>query len=116
MCHPARTHTHTHTHTHARARARAPTRHDGTRTYTHTAPGRPSLVYVDSGDNNDGKDDTDQLAAAYLALGYQDGVNFRHVVQPGAAHAEYFWAQRFPGAMQLLLGEVHCTHDAPTKA
>ena len=71
---------------------------------TPAAPGRPSLVYVDSGDNNDGKDDTDQLAAAYLALGYQDGVNFRHVVQPGAAHAEYFWAQRFPGAMQLLLG------------
>jgi hypothetical protein len=44
------------------------------------------------------------LAAAYLGLGYVDNVNFRHVIQPGAQHSEVYWAQRFPGAMQLLLG------------
>ena len=38
------------------------------------------------------------------ALGYVDGTSFRHVVQPGAAHSEMYWAERFPGAMQLLLG------------
>ena len=34
------------------------------------------------------------LAAAYLALGYVAGVDFRHVIQPGAAHSEVYWAQR----------------------
>ncbi|MEO6777485.1 MAG: alpha/beta hydrolase-fold protein [Kofleriaceae bacterium] len=66
---------------------------------------RPSIVYVDSGaGDGDDEADTDQLAAAYLALGYADGTTFRHVVQPGAQHAETYWAERFPGAMQLVLG------------
>jgi predicted alpha/beta superfamily hydrolase len=72
---------------------------------TLPAPHRPLVVYVDSGQGAvDDESDTDQLAAAYLALGYADGTNFRHVIQPGAAHNETYWAERFPGAMQLVLG------------
>jgi GH25 family lysozyme M1 (1,4-beta-N-acetylmuramidase)/predicted alpha/beta superfamily hydrolase len=72
---------------------------------TLPAPARPQIVYVDSGAGiGDGEADTDLLAAQYLALGYTDGVNFRHVVQPGASHNEVYWAERFPGAIQLLLG------------
>jgi predicted alpha/beta superfamily hydrolase len=72
---------------------------------TPAAPARPLVVYVDSGQGTaDDESDTDQLAAAYVALGYVDGTNFRHVIQPGAQHAETYWAQRFPGAMQLVLG------------
>jgi hypothetical protein len=36
--------------------------------------------------------------------GYVDGVSIRHVVQFGAAPNEIYWAQRFPGAMQFVLG------------
>ncbi len=73
---------------------------------TPAAPQRPRVVYVDSGGGTaDDQADTDLLAAAYLGLGYVDGVSFRHVVQAGASHNETYWAQRFPGAMQLLLGE-----------
>jgi predicted alpha/beta superfamily hydrolase len=72
---------------------------------TLAPPNRPLIVYVDSGQGStDDEADTDQLAAAYLALGYVDGTNFRHVIQSGAQHSEVYWAQRFPGAMQLLLG------------
>jgi predicted alpha/beta superfamily hydrolase len=72
---------------------------------TPKAPMRPLVVYVDSGQGTvDDEADTDMLAAAYLALGYTDGSNFRHVIQPGADHGETYWAERFPGAMQLLLG------------
>jgi predicted alpha/beta superfamily hydrolase len=73
---------------------------------TPGAPNRPLVVYVDSGQgqSTDDETDTDMLAAAYLALGYVDGTSFRHVIQPGANHSETYWAQRFPGAMQLLLG------------
>ena len=72
---------------------------------TKAAPARPRIVYVDSGQGTvDDEADTDLLASAYVALGYVDGKNFRHVVQPGASHSETYWAQRFPGAMQLLLG------------
>jgi predicted alpha/beta superfamily hydrolase len=72
---------------------------------TLAAPARPLFVYVDSGQGSvDDEADTDLLAADYLALGYVDGTNFRHVIQPGAAHNETYWAERFPGAMQLILG------------
>jgi predicted alpha/beta superfamily hydrolase len=72
---------------------------------TLPAPARPLAVYVDSGQGSvDDQADTDLLAAAYLGLGYVDGKNFRHVVQAGAQHSEVYWRQRFPGAMQLLLG------------
>ncbi len=74
---------------------------------TPAAPARPLIVYVDSGSGAasiDDEPDTDLLAAAYLALGYVDGTSFRHVIQPGAPHSETYWAERFPGAMQLLLG------------
>jgi predicted alpha/beta superfamily hydrolase len=71
---------------------------------TPAAP-RPQIVYVDSGQGDvDDESDTDQLAAAYLQLGYVDGQTFRHVIQPGAQHSETYWAERFPGAMQLVLG------------
>jgi predicted alpha/beta superfamily hydrolase len=74
-------------------------------TGTGAAPNRPLIVYVDSGQGAvDDESDTDQLASAYLALGYQDNVDFRHVIQAGAVHSETYWAERFPGAMQLLLG------------
>lgn len=67
---------------------------------------RPAIVYVDSGQGTvDDEADTNLLAAAYLALGYVDGTNFRHVIQPGAQHSETYWAERLPGALQLLLGQ-----------
>ncbi len=79
---------------------------------TPAAPDRPLRVYVDSGKNDptlmppldDDQPDTDELAAAYLALGYIDGTSFRRVTQVGGYHNETFWAERFPGAMQFLLG------------
>jgi predicted alpha/beta superfamily hydrolase len=72
---------------------------------TLKAPSRPLLVYVDSGQGTvDDEADTDLLASAYVGLGYVDGKTFRHVVQTGAQHSEVYWAERFPGAMQLLLG------------
>jgi predicted alpha/beta superfamily hydrolase len=72
---------------------------------TLPSPSRPLLVYVDSGQGTvDDEADTDLLAAVYVGLGYVDGKTFRHVVQPGAQHSEVYWAERFPGAMQLLLG------------
>ncbi len=73
---------------------------------THAATVRPLRVYVDSGGNGqDDQADTDLLSAAYLQLGYIEGINYHHVVQNGATHSEVYWAQRFPGAMQVLLGE-----------
>ncbi len=72
---------------------------------TLPAPMRPAFVYVDSGQGTvDDEADTDLLAAAYLALGYVSGTHFRHVIQPNAQHSEVYWAERFPGAMQLILG------------
>lgn len=66
---------------------------------------RPTIVYVDSGQGSaDDEADTDLLAQAYLGLGYVDGVSFRHVIQPNAAHNETYWAERLPGALQTLLG------------
>ena len=71
---------------------------------TKQAP-RPAIVYVDSGQGDvDDEADTDLLAQAYVSLGYVDGTNFRHVIQPGAQHNETYWAERLPGALQLLLG------------
>ena len=73
---------------------------------TGAAPNRPLFVYLDSGSGTvDDESDTDMLASTYLSLGYQDGVNFRHVIQANAMHGETFWAERFPGAMQLILGK-----------
>jgi predicted alpha/beta superfamily hydrolase len=72
---------------------------------TMPASPRSKLIYVDSGAGSaDDEVDTDMLAAMYESLGYQDGSTFRHVVQPNAAHSETYWAERFPGAMQLVLG------------
>jgi predicted alpha/beta superfamily hydrolase len=72
---------------------------------TPTTP-RPAIVYVDSGQGTaDDEADTDTLAAAYVALGYVDGTTFRHVIQAGAQHNETYWAERLPGALQLLLGQ-----------
>jgi predicted alpha/beta superfamily hydrolase len=69
------------------------------------AGARPTIVYVDSGaGSGDDQADTDLLAAAYVGVGYVEGVNFRHVVQAGATHSEVYWAQRLPGALQLMLG------------
>jgi predicted alpha/beta superfamily hydrolase len=72
---------------------------------TLAAPNRPAIVYVDSGSGTaDDESDTDTLAQAYTALGYVDGSNFRHVIQSNAAHNETYWAERLPGALQLMLG------------
>jgi predicted alpha/beta superfamily hydrolase len=69
------------------------------------AASAPAVLYLDSGAGDvDGEAETDLLAQAYLAQGYSVGARFRHVVQQGAAHNELYWAQRLPGALQLLLG------------
>jgi predicted alpha/beta superfamily hydrolase len=72
-----------------------------------TTTPRPIRVYVDSGDSgpsNDDVTDTADLAAAYRALGYQDGSTLLYVVQPGATHTESAWASRLPTAFEFLLG------------
>jgi len=69
-----------------------------------TGTTRPLRVYVDSGDTNDGLEDTRDLAAAYRDLGYVDGRDFLFVVQPGGTHTESAWASRLPGALEMLLG------------
>lgn len=72
---------------------------------TPLAPNRPLRVYVDSGDSSaDSVTDVNALAAAYASVGYVEGSDLLHVVQPGGQHNETYWAQRFPGAMLFLLG------------
>jgi predicted alpha/beta superfamily hydrolase len=72
---------------------------------TPPPPNRPLRVYVDSGDSPaESLATTNALAAAYVSVGYAEGVDFHHVVQPGGQHNETYWAQRFPGAMAFLLG------------
>ena len=62
-------------------------------------------VYLDSSDSaEDAVFETTDLAAMYATIGYVAGIDLLHVVQPGALHNETYWAQRFPGAMQFLLG------------
>ncbi len=72
----------------------------------HQTP-RPFRVYVDVGDSGpteDGKADTELLAAAFRDAGYTDGEDFLFLVSPGDAHNEAAWARRFPGALRFLLG------------
>ena len=67
---------------------------------------RALRVYVDSGDSGDSMDgvtDTASLAAAYRAVGYVEGADFRYVVQPGGEHSEAYWAERLPAALAFLL-------------
>ncbi|MCS6915223.1 MAG: alpha/beta hydrolase-fold protein [Myxococcota bacterium] len=67
---------------------------------------RPERVYLDSGDAGPGRDDVDNttlLAQAYRDIGYRDGHDLLHVIQPGALHNEAFWAERLPGALRFLL-------------
>jgi len=72
---------------------------------TPAAPNRPLLVYVDSGDSAaENAADVNALADAYVSVGYMEGTDLLHVVQPGGQHNETYWAQRFPGAMLFLLG------------
>jgi predicted alpha/beta superfamily hydrolase len=71
---------------------------------TPPAPNRPVLVYVDSGSDEENAPSVSQLANAYASVGYVSGTSLKYVVQPGALHNETYWAQRFPGAMQFLLG------------
>lgn len=76
-------------------------------TQTSDAAKRAGKFYLDSGnagDSTDGLQDTTQLAAEVRALGYRDGENLLHVVQDKATHNEFYWAQRFPGAVAFLFG------------
>lgn len=68
-------------------------------------PARPARVYVDCGDDQDGLEDTKDLAARYESVGYTKGKDFAYVVQPGAKHNEIYWAQRLPAALSFLLGK-----------
>ena len=65
-------------------------------------PARPELLYVDCGDPGDDSDNTKQLVADYLSLGYVEGQDFFHVYQAGAQHNEVYWAQRLPAALAFL--------------
>ena len=74
---------------------------------TPTRPAKPLRVYVDSGDSGASNDDvvnTTELAARYRKAGYTDAKDLLHVVQPGAQHNEFYWAQRLPAALHFLLG------------
>jgi predicted alpha/beta superfamily hydrolase len=68
----------------------------------HGAPLEPDRVYVDCGTPGDDYPNTQMLVAAYLGLGYVEGVSFLHVYQPGAQHNEIYWAARLPTALAFL--------------
>lgn len=71
-----------------------------------TRASRALRVYVDSGDSGssmDGVTDTADLAAAYRAVGYAEGVDFHYVVQPGGQHNETYWAERLPSVLDFLM-------------
>lgn len=59
-------------------------------------------VYVDSGQPDDGYDDTKVLAQTYRDLGYRDGVDLLYVAEPGGMHNEDAWARRLPAALRFL--------------
>ncbi len=63
-----------------------------------------SKVYMDVGTDNDGKSGSDELYTTYTSVGYVDGADLKYVVQQGANHSEFYWAQRLPGALQWLFG------------
>ncbi|MBL8954880.1 MAG: alpha/beta hydrolase [Myxococcaceae bacterium] len=63
-----------------------------------------SKVYIDCGTSNDGESNTNTLYAQYLSVGYVEGVDIKKVLQQGASHSEFYWAQRFPGAAVWLFG------------
>lgn len=78
------------------------------RDHMGAAPNRPSRIYVDSGNAGNSKDDvvnTTTLAETLRQLGFEDEASLRHVVQDGGVHAEYYWAQRLPGALWFLFHE-----------
>jgi len=62
-------------------------------------------VYVDSGQPDDGYDDTKVLAQKYRDLGYRDGVDLLYVAEPGGQHNEDAWARRLPAALRFLCGD-----------
>lgn len=62
-------------------------------------------VYVDSGQPDDGYDDTKVLAQTYRDLGYRDGVDLMYVAEPGGMHNEDAWARRLPAALRFLCGD-----------
>jgi predicted alpha/beta superfamily hydrolase len=68
------------------------------------SPKRPARAYADCGDTNDDQADTTMLFADYATLGYVEGTDFMHVVQPGGQHNEVYWAQRLPAALAFLFG------------
>ena len=83
---------------------------------TTPASPRPLRVYLDSGDSGADNDDvleTALLAQAYRGLGYQEGTDFKYVVQQGAIHTEAAWAQRLPEALRFLLGPFDSARDRP---
>jgi predicted alpha/beta superfamily hydrolase len=69
--------------------------------------GKPSRVYVDSGDGGgEGGDDwmnTAELAKTYRDIGFRDGANLQYVLEPMATHNEDAWARRLPAALRFLL-------------
>lgn len=74
---------------------------------TQGAATRPARLYLDSGDSGQDMDDvanTDKLAQTYLSIGFVEGLDFHHIVQPGGQHNEIYWAERLPGALAFLLG------------
>ena len=59
-------------------------------------------VYVDSGQPDDGYDDTKVLVQKYRDLGYRDGADLLYVAEPGGQHNEDAWARRLPAALRFL--------------
>jgi hypothetical protein len=72
---------------------------------TPAPPNRPLAVYVDAATpRRTTTAHASLLAPAYTSAGYVAGVDFKYVLQAGGQFNETYWAQRFPGAMQFLLG------------
>ena len=63
----------------------------------------PRKIYLDSG-NIDGEKPEDVLSLSRVLQeqGFQHAKNLCVYIQDGAAHREYFWAQRLPVALQFL--------------
>lgn len=62
----------------------------------------PSKIYIDSGTNG-GERPQDVIQFKQLLLQkYTNPNDVKMIIQNGASHSEYFWAQRFPEALKFL--------------
>lgn len=63
----------------------------------------PSRIYLDSGTTGGEHADHVREFKTKLLPRYADPASIKTVIQTGASHSEYYWAQRLPYALKFLL-------------